>query len=375
MKYVHIAGTNGKGSVAEYIYQIISAAGETCGLFTSPHLVSPTERFRANGQQISAEELDALLREVERKKLAVNSSLFAAYTAAALLWFEQLGLRYAVLETGLGGRLDPTNVITPEISVLTAIGYDHTGLLGDTIEQIASEKAGIIKPGVPVVSARQLPEAERVICETCEQKGSALYYVDDVKVLDATLSGQTFESYGRRYHIRGIGEVQPEIAALATLAARSMSFAEDAIREGLARTELPCRTQYIPGSPDMLLDGAHNGAAVATLCRTLDRHFAGRRKVLLFACMKDKDYADMAAQLIPRFDRVFVTNVDPVRGASTAALAELFGLHSACMTEDDPKLAYKAAADSARKTGGLLVVCGSFYLAGLVLCIMEELSG
>mgnify|MGYP000853421061 FL=1 len=154
MKYVHIAGTNGKGSAAEYIYQIISAAGETCGLFTSPHLVSPTERFRANGRQISAAELDALLREVEQKKLAVNDSLFAAYTAAALLCFERLGLSYAVLETGLGGRLDPTNVVTPEISVLTAIGCDHVGLLGDTIEKIASEKAGIIKPGVPVVSAR-----------------------------------------------------------------------------------------------------------------------------------------------------------------------------------------------------------------------------
>jgi len=373
MKYVHIAGTNGKGSAAEYIYQIILAAGETCGLFTSPHLVSPTERFRANGQQISTAELDTLLGEVEQKKLAVNDSLFAAYTAAALLWFERLGLRYAVLETGLGGRLDPTNVITPKISVLTAIGYDHMGLLGDTIKKIASEKAGIIKPGVPVVSARQLPEAERVIRETCEKKGCALYFADDVKVLDATLSGQTFETYGRRYRIRGIGEVQPEIAALAALAASSMGFSEEAIREGLACAVLPCRAQYVPGAPDMLLDGAHNGPAVAALCRTLDRHFAGRKKVLLFACMRDKDYADMAAQLAPRFDRVFVTNVDAVRGASTEALAELFGLNSACAIKNDPKLAYEAAAEAARETGGLLVVCGSFYLAGLVLRLTGEL--
>jgi len=373
MKYVHIAGTNGKGSAAEYICQIISAAGETCGLFTSPHLVSPTERFRANGRQISAAELDALLREVEQKKLAVNDSLFAAYTAAALLCFERLGLSYAVLETGLGGRLDPTNVVTPEISVLTAIGCDHVGLLGDTIEKIASEKAGIIKPGVPVVSARQLPEAERVIRETCGQKGCALFFADDVKVLEATLTGQTFESCGRQYRIRGIGETQPEIAALAALAARKMGFGEYAIREGLARTVLPCRTQYIPGLPDMLLDGAHNGPAVAALCRTLDRHFTGRNKVLLFACMKDKDYADMAAQLAPRFDRVFVTNVDPVRGAPTGKLAELFGLHSACSIEDDPQLAYETAAKTARKSGGMLVVCGSFYLAGLVLRLTGEL--
>jgi dihydrofolate synthase/folylpolyglutamate synthase len=371
MKYVHIAGTNGKGSAAEYIYQIISAAGETCGLFTSPHLVSPTERFRANGEQISAAELDALLCEAEQKKLAVNDSLFAAYTAAALLWFERLDLRYAVLETGLGGRLDPTNVITPEISVLTAIGCDHLGVLGDTIEKIASEKAGIIKPGVPVVSARQLPEAERVIRETCHQKGCALYFVDDVKVLDAALSGQTFESCGRRYHIRGIGEAQPEIAALAALAAREMGFSEETIREGLARAVLPCRTQFISGMPDMLLDGAHNGPAVAALCRTLDRHFAGREKVLLFACMKDKDFEDMAAQLAPRFDRAFVTSVDPVRGAPMAALAELFGLHNACAV-DEPRQACETAAKAARESGGMLVVCGSFYLTGLVLHIMGE---
>src|SRR5690606_14393186 len=123
--------------------------------------------------------------------------------------------------------------------------------------------------------------------------------------------------YGRQYHIRGIGEMQPEAAALAALAAREMGFDEEAIREGLARAVLPCRTQYIPGIPDMLLDGAHNGPAVAALCRTLDRCFSDRKKVLLFACMQDKDYVDMAAQLAPRFGRAIVTSVDAVRGAST----------------------------------------------------------
>lgn len=366
MKYVHIAGTNGKGSAAEYIYQIILAAGETCGLFTSPHLVSPTERFRVGGRQIGAAELDALLEEVERKKLAVNGSLFAAYTAAALLWFERMGLAYAVLETGIGGRLDPTNVVTPEISVLTAIGYDHKDVLGDTLGKIASEKAGIIKPGVPVVSARQLPEAEMVIRNACEQKGCALFFADDVKVLSASLSGQIFESCGRQYHIRGIGEMQPEAAALAALAAREMGFGDDAIRDGLARAVMPCRTQYIPGSPDMLLDGAHNGPAVAALCHTLERYFADRRKVLLFACMQDKDYAEMAAQLAPRFERVFVTGVDPERGASTETLAALFDLHTVCTTEDDPELAYATAVKTACESDALLVVCGSFYLAGMV---------
>lgn len=366
MKYIHIAGTNGKGSAAEYIYQIIMAAGESVGCFTSPHLVSPTERLRANGLNIDAAELDALLQEVKQKKLAVNDSLFAAYTAAALLWFERMGLDYAVLETGLGGRLDPTNTVAPEVSVITSIGYDHMDLLGDTIEKIASEKAGIIKPGVPVVSARQMPEAEAVIRADAERKRALVYFLPEIKVLAASLEGQVFEANGRQYHIRGIGEMQPEVAALAALAARTMGVGEDAIQAGLAHTVIPCRTQYIPGKPHLLLDGAHNGPAVASLCRTLERYFPSRKKVLLFACMKDKDYADMAAQLAPRFERVIVTNVDAERGADIMVLEELFRRHSSCEAINEPLSAYENAKETARINDSLLVVCGSFYLAGKI---------
>ena len=371
MKYIHIAGTNGKGSAAEYIYQIVMAAGEKCGCFTSPHLVSPTERLRASGRNIDALTLDTLLREVALKKLAVNDLLFAAYTAAALLWFERMELDYAVLETGLGGRLDPTNEVTPEVSVLTTIGYDHMDLLGDTIEKIAAEKAGIIKPGGPVVSARQLPEAEEVIRAEAERKGAPIHFVSAVNVLSASLEGQTFEADGRQYRIRGIGEMQPEAAALAALAARIMGFSEDAIREGLAHTVIPCRTQYIPGSPDMLLDGAHNGPAVAALCSTLDRYFSGRKKVLLFACMKDKDYADMAAQLAPRFEQVVVTSMDTERGADISMLAELFYRYGDCEAINKPIAAYEKARDVAQVYDSLLVVCGSFYLAGKIHSMLD----
>jgi dihydrofolate synthase/folylpolyglutamate synthase len=371
MKYVHIAGTNGKGSAAEYIYQIIMAAGEKCGCFTSPHLVSPTERLRANGQNIDAATLDALLREVEQKKLAINDSLFAAYTAAALLWFERMDLSYAVLETGLGGRLDPTNVVTPEVSVLTSIGYDHMDVLGDTIEKIAAEKAGIIKPGVPVVSARQMPEAEAVIREEAERKHASVYFVPGTNVLSASLEGQTFEAGGRQYHVRGIGEMQPEVAALALRAAHVMGFDEDPIREGLSNAVIPCRTQYIPGSPDMLLDGAHNGPAVESLCRTLDRYFADRKKILLFACMKDKDYANMAGQLTPRFERVVITSVDVERGADTQTLGRLFSRDNGCEAITEPLQAYEKAKDFAWQNGSLLVICGSFYLAGKIRSILD----
>lgn len=371
MRYIHIAGTNGKGSAAEYIYQIIRAAGKSAGCFTSPHLVSPAERFRANGRNIDAAELDTLLGEVEQRKLAVNDSLFAAYTAAALLWFERMELDYAVLETGLGGRLDPTNAVTPEVSVLTSIGYDHMDLLGDTIERIAAEKAGIIKLGVPVVSVQQLPEAAAVIRAEALRKGAPVHFVSEVNVLSASLDGQTFESDGRQYHIRGIGEMQPEAAALAAMAAHTLGFSEEAIQEGLGRTVIPCRTQYIPGSPDMLLDGAHNGPAVASLCRTLDRHFSGRKKVLLFACMKDKDYADMAAQLAPRFELVFVTGVGMERSIDIDILKEMFRQHTSCEAVSEPISAYEKAREAAKANDCLLVVCGSFYLAGKIYSMLQ----
>jgi dihydrofolate synthase/folylpolyglutamate synthase len=366
MKYVHIAGTNGKGSVAEYIYQIIMAAGESCGCFTSPHLVSPTERFRANGEEINAVTLNELLNEVESSKLAVNGSLFAAYTAAALLWFGRLVLDYAVLETGLGGRLDPTNVVTPAVSVITSIGFDHMALLGETIEKIASEKAGIIKSGVPVFSARQLPEAEDVISAVAKSKNAPFYFVPDIKRLTSSLEGQTFVFEGRQYHIRGIGQMQPEAAALAALAAREMGFSEEAIRVGLRRAVIPCRAQFFRGSPDILLDGAHNAASVQALCKTLDEYFASEKKVLLFACMKEKDVSAMAAYLSPYFHEAVVTSIDYERGADPAKLEALFSQHMICRTESDPLMAFAQAKRLARKTQSMLVICGSFYLTGMI---------
>jgi len=256
--------------------------------------------------------------------------------------------------------------VTPAVSVLTTIGLDHTDVLGGTIEQIAMDKAGIIKPGVPAVSMRQRPEAEALICAEAKRKGAPLYSLPLVRVLSSTLAGQAFESDGRRYELSGIGEMQPEVAALAAMTARVMGFGEDAIRKGLAQAVIPCRAQYIPGVPDMLLDGAHNHDSVTALCRTLDRHFPDRRKTLLFACMKNKDYADMAAQLAPRFEQVVVTRVDKMRGVETQTLQELFDSQTACRTVEDPLSAYETAAETVRDSGSLLVVCGSFYLAGKI---------
>lgn len=363
MKYIHIAGTNGKGSVAAYIYNIIMAAGKRCGCFTSPHLVSPTERLCADVRCIGVDELDALLNEARRKRLPVNASLFAAQTAAALLWFERQSVEYAVLETGLGGRLDPTNYVQATLSILTAIDYDHMDVLGNRLEQIAYEKSGIIKAGVPVVCAPQHPDVMRVISDHCDKVGTSLITLSEVKVYRATLEGQTFAMGGQEYAIRALGDHQTQNAALAVLAARQFGLGEDAIGTGLLRTQIPCRTQYIKGIPDMLIDGAHNSASVDALLSVLKQHFPHRNKVLLFACMTDKDYAAMAQKLDPAFSRVFLTRVDAQRGADIAELGVLFPNATEIA---DPIKAFEAARQAAQQEEALLVAAGSFYLAGLI---------
>ncbi|MDD5017060.1 MAG: bifunctional folylpolyglutamate synthase/dihydrofolate synthase [Eubacteriales bacterium] len=366
MRYAHIAGTNGKGSVAEFICHIMSAAGQRCGCYTSPHLISVTERMRIDGECISGSELEQLLEEVKKKGLAVNDTLFAAYTAAAVLWFAHNNVDCAVMETGLGGRLDPTNLIQPSVTVLTPIDYDHMDVLGKSLENIANEKCGIIKPGVPVVSSKQHESVKNIIISHCEKKHSSLEFADGVKVLSSTLAGQKICFDGMDYFIRTIGEIQPENAAVAMLVAKKLGADEQSIRTGLKNTVLKCRTEYFKGDPDMMIDGAHNLAAVDMLLGTLKKHFSNRKKVLLFACMKDKDYKGMINRLSPYFKNVVVTQVDSDRCADTKELAAYFSEFLHCEIKDDTVQAFQAAKKRAQDTHAMLVAAGSFYLAGAV---------
>lgn len=371
MKFIHIAGTNGKGSVAEYISHIIIAAGHKCACFTSPHLVSPTERMRIDGEHIDAAILESLLKEVEEKKLAVNDTLFAAYTAAALLWFSRMGAEFAVMETGLGGRLDPTNSIQPSVVVLASVGFDHTDILGDSLSQIATEKCGIIKQGVPVVSASQHKDVKDVIVSRCVETSSPLEFAHEVNVLSSALNGQTFVFDGKEYSIRSIGKKQPDNAGLAILVVKNLGVTQQNICDGLINTQLKCRTQYIKGNPDIVIDGAHNPSSVDVLLSTLDEYFTRTNKVLLFTCMKDKDYLSMIAKLSPCFSSVVVTSVDEIRGADTEELSHHFSQTTHCEIEEDPIRAFKRAQEIANLEQALLVVCGSFYLAGSISKLIE----
>lgn len=372
MRFVHIAGTNGKGSVSEYIYNIMMTAGFKTGCFTSPHLISPTERMRMNGREISTAEYEAVMAEATERKLAVNDTLFAQQTAAALLWFERSGAEYAVMETGLGGRLDPTNCIQPSVVALTPIDYDHMDLLGDTIEQIAEEKCGIIKPGVPVVSAVQRAEAVNVIVSHCKHKSAPLRFALPAEVIAYSKDGQAFLYEGEEYSISAIGMSQPDNAALAILAAKELGIDIESIKAGLAAAELKCRAQYVKGVPDMILDGGHNPSAIKGLTKTLDKAFSGREKILLFACMKDKDYGSMTESLKGIFQSVIVTKVDEQRGEDPEKLCGLFSRFTNCFVENDAFVAFHKAKVEAQRRGAMLVVCGSFYLAGQVLKMISE---
>ncbi len=364
MKYVHIAGTNGKGSVAEYINRILIAAGKKCGCFTSPHIVSRAERIKIGGQNIDEHIFDELIEYVKQKGLALNDTLFAAQTAAALVWFERQEVEYAVLETGVGGRLDPTNCIKPKISVITPISLDHVNMLGSTLSKIAHEKSGIIKANVPVVSAVQPPDVMSVIRQHCAKNGAQLLQVPPVRVLSRSVDAQTFEMDGGIYTISAMGEHQAQNAAIAVCAAQRLGITGDAILRGLAQTRLRCRMQLFSGKPDMLIDGAHNVAATDALIKVLDTHFINRRKILLFACMADKDYASMIKKLSPEFFSVFTTKVAGDRGMDAERLSNLFRCNA--IAENNPVNAFYAAREKALNFGALLVVAGSFYLAGIV---------
>lgn len=366
MRFVHIAGTNGKGSVAEYISHILTAAGERCGCFTSPHLVSPTERMRIDGRDIGQDPLDALMAEVRQKRLAVNDSLFAAYTAAALLWFERQHVAWAVMETGLGGRLDPTNVISPAVTVLTSVDVDHTDVLGKRIEDIAAEKAGIIKPGVPVVSAPQHPQVRDFFSVHCQKVGAPLQFADGVDVINASFEGQTFLFHSVKYTIRAIGKAQPYNAALAVLACRTLGISETAIAAGLSEAILPARIQYVKGEPDMIIDGAHNPAAAAVLADALSQVFPHRKKVFLLACMNNKDWHGIIDALQNHMDQVVITQADAFRGADPSGLCAYMTPHILCETQKEPVLAFRNANAAAKENGALLVITGSLYLAGII---------
>lgn len=376
LRFVHIAGTNGKGSTAAMLASVLTAAGYRTGLYTSPHLVRYGERMQVDGAAVPEEELSALLEEARPAlaDLGERPSEFELLTALACLYFQRKTCDIVVWEVGLGGRLDPTNVIdAPECAVITGIGLEHTEFLGDTVEKIAAEKAGIIKPGCPVVCQSQGPEAETVIRERCAALNCELTVTDPALLAPgaADLDGQTF-SYRTREALRLglLGPFQLRNAAAALDAAdalrrRGWAISEEAARCGLAEARWPGRFEVLRKEPPVIVDGAHNPHGVAALAECLKQYFPQGGVTFVMGVMADKDYGAMAAQVAP-FARGFVTvTPDSARALAAESLAadirDRLGLPAAAepSVEDGVRRALRECGPE-----GAVCVFGSLYQAG-----------
>ncbi len=386
LRFAHIAGTKGKGSTAAMTAQVLLAAGRRVGLYTSPHLVTFRERMQVNGVMIGEEafarQMEAVQPAIEAMRAAQGApSFFEVLTLLAVRWFAERQADIVVLETGLGGRLDATNVFTPLATAITTLALDHQTELGETLGQIAGEKAGIIKPGVPVVSAPQVPEAAEVLTRVAAEQGSPLYHVGEaIRLLPGTridLTGQCFSVAGRlaRYtdlHCPLLGEHQQVNAAVAIGVLECLREAGEpvdaaAIRAGLAGVVWPGRLQIVRRRPLLVLDGAHDPAAIDALLHALTQYFPGHPRRFILAFLRDKDWPRMLRQLAPGAAEFILTASASPRAVPPELLlneARALGVPAA----GAPTIAVAVQQALAHADAGdLLCVTGSLYAVGEAL--------
>ena len=375
LKYVHITGTNGKGSTAAMIAAGLTAAGLKTGLSTSPHLWTFHERFQVNGQPIPDEALGRIAERViaAGKGMDDPATEFELMTAVGMLWFLEAECDIVVLEVGLGGRLDSTNVIpAPEAAVITNIGLEHTAELGNTRALIAAEKAGIIKPGCDAVLYGQGREVEEVVEAACREQNVPLTRTDPagLEVLCSGLTGQTFLYRGSGpYHIPLLGAHQLYNAAAAletlwTLRTRGWALSEDAITQGLARTVWPARMELVRRSPDLSLDGGHNPQCMEALARALRELCPAEKPVFLTGVMADKDWRAMMEELLPLAKELFTLTPDSPRALAAGELAAYLKGRGATASPCGSLQEGIGRALAAAGSEGLVCVCGSLYTIG-----------
>ncbi len=365
VRCAHIAGTNGKGSTAAMLESILRHAGLDTGLYTSPHLEKINERIRINGEEISDPDfaasfarIHALIEQLLASgELAAHPTFFECLTAMTFDVFARERLGFAVYEVGMGGRLDSTNIVVPEVAVITQIDFDHENYLGHSIEQIAGEKAGIIKPGVPVVCAAGRPEARAVIAERCRECGSRLVDIDESPgpELRAALP------LPGRFQIRN---AQTAVAAVGLLRGRGFQIPDEAVARGLRDVRWPGRLEKIQECPAVYLDGTHNPAGAREVLAFWEENLAGRRIHLVFGAVRDKAVDEIAGLLFPRASTVILTQPAQPRAISATVLAEITG-HLARRREviADPAAALERVLEIAAPDD-VVFATGSLYLAG-----------
>jgi dihydrofolate synthase/folylpolyglutamate synthase len=367
---VHVAGTNGKGSVCAMIESGLRAAGICTGLNISPHLVEPTERIQVNGRPVSKEEFAASFERIHAAAMDLTDAggidghptYFETVTAMAFDVFRENRVEMAVVEVGLGGRLDATNVVVPALCVITPIDFDHESCLGHSIEAIAHEKAGILKPGVPAVVAPQRPEA----LPPLEERGATLIHTRGWHVSDVRLGarGCSYTASGpARYEIRcelpGAHQIENSLTAAAAL--HQLGIPAHAIESGIADARWPGRLERVTESPEVILDGAHNPAGIRALAAYIRRFYSGKRVWLVYATMRDKSVGEIGELLSPLAHEIVLTAADSPRAVRPEALVELFDHPRIRVTQglaEALNVVSEAAPDDA------IFITGSLYLVG-----------
>lgn len=374
---VHVGGTNGKGSTSAMTAAVLAAAGFKTGLFTSPHLIDFTERIRVNGAMIPERDVIRLAKHFRAiaAQRAINVTFFEVTTAIAFEYFREHGAQWAVIEVGLGGRLDSTNVIMPEVSAITNVAFDHEAYLGDTIEKIAGEKAGIIKHGVPVITAAK-GAALDVIRGMAAEAGSPIYvFGEDFRVENVTLdeAGIALDYLGLRKDCNRIssslagryqaGNIAVALAVCETLISSGVSITEEHVRTGL-KVNWPGRFETVAGHPAIILDAAHNPAAARALAETIAERFGTGNVIAILGVMKDKNIEEVIAPIAAVSRRVIVTSPKYARAASPTDMLSIAMRHSPS-AQAAPSVG--EALDAARRMAGpdgVIVVTGSFYTTG-----------
>lgn len=359
-RWIHVAGTNGKGSTCAMIEAGLRSAGLRTGLYTSPHLMEPTERIQIEGRPVSPEQFAAAFdrvhetaeRMVAANELDMHPTYFETVTAMAFVLFAEAKLDRVVLEVGLGGRLDATNVVVPELCAITPIDYDHQIFLGDTIEQIAAEKAGILKPGVPAVFAEQRPEAEAVL----RAHAQARYVLSR----DWPISDVQMDARGSRFCLKGkavqcplAGEHQIENARVAAIALEQLGVAPS----GIATARWPGRLEHVSEHPEIILDGAHNPAGTRALAAYMQRFYSDRPICMVYGALRDKAVAEMTSVLFPLADRIILTTPSNAR----AMAPEDIHAPGAVITHSIAEAIAKARAAA---SDHVIFINGSLYLVG-----------
>lgn len=389
---IHIAGTKGKGSTAALVASALRVEGYRVGLYTSPHLREFTERIQVNGQPIGTQALADLVDEIKPAVAQIERlTTFEITTALGFLYFARQKADVAVVEVGLGGRLDATNVVTPLVSVITALSMDHMAVLGDTLAKIAFEKAGIIKPGRPVVTAPQRDDALQVIEQVCGQRHSPLFEIGrEFKFTMQThsLEGQTFQVWregGARYDLTipllGGHQVENATAAFAALQLaqeQGLKVSDEAIRRGFAEVVWPGRLEILNHEPVVMVDSAHNPDSALRLRQALDDYLPGRPVVMIFGASEDKDVTGMFVELMPRVSRLIATQSIHPRAMPASHLVDLaspYHIPAQVVLPVEAALAEAVRIAKADPTGQTVVIAaGSLFIAGAVREIWQTLA-